>query len=61
MEATQFDVIIETLKLSEVDVETMNSRKKALGKDIKVGSVGLCLPRSFAENMDFAHHRLHFP
>ena len=36
MEATQFDVIIETLKLSEVDVETMKSRKKGLDKDIKV-------------------------
>lgn len=36
MEATQFDVIIETLKLSEVDVETMKARKKGLDKDIKV-------------------------
>ncbi len=38
MEATQFDVIIETLKLSEVDVETMKARKKGLDKDIKVSA-----------------------
>lgn len=36
MEATQFDIIIETLKLSEVDVETMKARNKGLEKDIKV-------------------------
>lgn len=36
MEATQFDVIIEMLKLSEVDVDTIAARKKSLEKDIKV-------------------------
>lgn len=42
MEATQFDVIIETLKLSEVDVETMKARKKGLDKDIKVSRSPTC-------------------
>ena len=41
MEATQFDVIIERLKLSELDVESMKGKIQVLQKDVKVGGASL--------------------
>jgi len=36
MEATQFDVIIERLKLSELDVDSMKSKIAVLTKEVTV-------------------------
>lgn len=38
MAATQFEAIIEHLKLAEVEVEKMKARKKDLQKTVKVSS-----------------------
>jgi hypothetical protein len=36
MEATQFDIIIERLKLSELDVDSMKSKIATLAKEVAV-------------------------
>lgn len=44
MEATQFDVIIEHLKLAENELQEMKSRKRDLQKVLKASSETVILP-----------------